>query len=186
LVVSAIGCKERVPVLKVPENADECVDLFRFFTDPAFGLEQARAGLGVTGEPRILDDPKSRKLFTYEHESGLLESIGLQIEPENAPSAGRLDAMYIQYRNPIDVSLRRVESYLGRSREHIEKIAAQLAMFTNLRPGQKEKERSSYGFYPDQPIASGHLKGDFLFQCDTVASDTKRADSLRYQRRLVV
>ena len=179
-----IGCKKRVRVLKVPENADECADLFHFFTDPAFGLEQAKAGLGVAGEPRVLDDPKSRKLFTYEYKSGPLESIGLQVEPDNHPDAGKLTAIYIDYRNPIDVSLSRVESYLGRSSEHTKKVAAQLAMFTNLRPGQKEKERSAHGFFPDQPIAPGHLKGDFLFQCDTVSSDTKRADSLRYQRSL--
>lgn len=179
-----IGCKERVPVLKVPENADECFDLFRFFTDPAFGLEQAKAGLGVTGEPRVLDDPGSRKLFTFEDQSGLLERIGLQTGPDNHPDAGKLDAMYIYYRNPIDVSLSRLESYLGPSDERNKKIAAQLAMFTNLQPGQKEREISSYSFYPDQPIAPGHLKGDLLFKCDTVSSDTKRVDSLRYQRRV--
>jgi hypothetical protein len=179
-----IGCKERVPVLKVPENADECFDLFRFFTDPAFGLEQAKAGLGVTGEPRVLDDPKSRKLYTFEDQSGLLERIGLQIGPDGRPDAGKLNAMYLYYRNPIDVSLSRLESYLGPSDERNKKIAAQLAMFTNLQPGQKEREISSYSFYPDQPIAPGHLKGDLLFKCDTVSSDTKRVDSLRYQRRL--
>jgi hypothetical protein len=113
-----------------------------------------------------------------------LERIGLQIGPDGRPDAGKLNAMYLYYRNPIDVSLSRLESYLGPSDERDKKIAAQLAMFTNLQPGQKEREISSYSFYPDQPIAPGHLKGDLLFKCDTVSSDTKRVDSLRYQRRL--
>ena len=184
-----IGCKERVPVLKVPEDTDECADLFRYFTDPGFGLEQARAGLGLTGEPRVLDDPRSRKLFTYEYESGLLERIGLEIGPDGRPDAGKLTAMYIDYRYPIDVSVRRLESYLGPSSRRDKKIAASLksspaARFTNLQPGEKELERSSYHFIPAEPIAPGHLKGDLLFQCDAVYWDTKRVDSLRYQRRV--
>jgi hypothetical protein len=95
-----IGCKERVRVLKVPENADECADLFHFFTDPAFGLEQARSGLGIASEPRVLDDPGTRKLFTYEYESGLLKSIGFQTGPDDHPDAGKLDAIYIKLPKP--------------------------------------------------------------------------------------
>ena len=178
------GCTERVPVLKIPENADECVDLFRFFTQPAFDLEGATAGLGVRGEPRLLNDPDTRKLYTYENQSGVLESISFETGPDGQDDSNKLNAIYIDYRTAIEVSLSRVESYLGRSARHHSKIAAQIAMFTNLKPGQKERERTSFGFYPDNPIAPGHLKGDVLFECDATSSDTKRVDSLRYQRRI--
>jgi hypothetical protein len=185
LSAALTGCKERVPVLKIPEDADECFDLFRFFTDPAFQLEQAKNGLGVKGEPR-LQDLKTRKLFSYEDQPGILKSIDFQTGADGDPDANMLDAIYIDYRTPINVSLRRLESLLGQPNRYDEKIAAQIAMFTNLKPGQKEKERSSFGFFPEQPIAPGHLKGDLLFSCDATSWDTKRVDSLRYQRRLNV
>ena len=179
------GCEEHVPVLKIPENADECFDLFRFFTDPAFQLEQAKNGLGVNGEPRV-QDLKTRKLFTFDDQPGILKSINFQTGTDGQPDANMLDAIYIYYRTPINVSLARLESLLGRSNRHDKKIAAQIAMFTNLQPGQKEKERSSFGFYPNGPIAPGHLKGDLLFSCDSTFWDTKSVDFLRYERRLNV
>ena len=185
-IAATAACRERVARLKVPESADECVDLFRFFTDPAFGLEQAKAGLNVTGEPRVLDDPKHRMLFTYENQSELVKSIGLQTNPDDGSGELRLEAIYINYRRPIDVSLSRLESYLGAFNHHPEKVpeyvGLPVSMFSNLKPGQKERSRSSYSFFPDNPIAPGHLKGDLLFQCDTIAWNTKRAESLRYQR----
>jgi hypothetical protein len=179
------GCKEHVPVLKVPEDADECFDLFRFFTDPAFELERAKAGLGVKGEPRF-QDLKTRKHFTFDDQPGILKSIDFQTGGNDRPEADKLAAIYIYYRTPIKVSLRRLESYLGPSNQHDKKIAAQIATFTNLQPGQKERERSSFGFYPDGPIAPGHLKGDLLFSCDTTSWDTKSVDFLRYERRVNV
>ena len=185
-IAATAACRERVARLKVPESADECVDFFRFFTDPAFGLEQAKAGLNVTGEPRVLDDPKHRMLFTYENQSELVKNIDLQTTPNDGSGELRLTAIHIGYRRPIDVSLMRLESYLGPSREHTEKMAPYIglpvSMFTDLQPDQKELSRSAHSFFPDNPIAPGHMKGDFLFQCETVFGDIKRADSLRYQR----
>lgn len=182
ITAAGAACRERVARLKVPENADECADLFRFFTDPAFGLEQARLGLGLTGEPRVLDDPRSRKVFTFEDQSELVESVDLHTTPDGL----KLTAIYIDYRRPVEVSLRRLESYLGASEERIRKVPAPMESprsgFTNLMAGQKEISRSSHTFYPANPIAPGHLKGDLLFRCDTVSSDTKRVISLRYQR----
>ena len=57
-----------------------------------------------------------------------------------------------------------------------------VSMLTNLQPGENERSRSSHSFFPDNPIAPGHLKGDLLFQCDTIYWDTKLVDVLRYQR----
>lgn len=183
-----IGCKEHVSVLKIPEDADECVDLFRFFTEPAFGLEQARAGLGATGEPRLMDDPSTWKVYTFDDQRGVVESIALIAGPDSRPDANKLTGIYIYYRTPINVSLSRLERYLGKSDRRDKKVAAELrspiAMFTNLQPGQKEREVSSFSFYPDQPIAPGHLKGDLLFTCDTTSWDTKRVNFLRYERRV--
>ena len=55
-IAATAACRERVARLKVPEDADECVDLFRYFTDPDFGFEQAKVGLNVSGEPDVRDD----------------------------------------------------------------------------------------------------------------------------------
>ena len=126
------------------------------------GQSRRDPGLALR-EAKLLDDPGTRKLFTFEYKSGRLESIRFETGADNRPDAGKLTAIYIDYREPIDVSLRRLESYLGASSERNKKIAAQVesppvAAFTNLQPGQKERERSSYSFFPDQPIAPGHLK----------------------------
>ena len=182
------GCKSYVPVLKVPENVDEIADLFRFFTRPDFELEQAKAGLGVTGEPRIHDDPRWRKIFTYEFPTGSVERIALQIGGRDHREAGRLNSISIDYRSPITVSLRHLESYLGAADIRIRKIpvppGSSISMFTNLMPGQKEKEIASYSFDPAEPIAEGHLKGALRVTCDHNNSDSKAVNSLDYTREL--
>ena len=182
------GCKTYVPVLKVPENADEVADLFRFFTKPDFELEQAKVGLGVTGEPRIHDDPRWRKIFTYEFSTGYVERISLQIGGRDHRDAGRLNSISIDYRSPIPASLRRLERYFGAADIRIRKIPAPLSgpvsMFTNLMPGQKEKEIASYSFDPAEPIAEGHLKGALRVTCDHNNADNKALTSLDYTRKL--
>src|SRR5688572_16333498 len=55
VAVTMLGCrKDREAVLKIPEDAEECFDLFKFFTEPNFDFEQAKNGLGITGTPKVL------------------------------------------------------------------------------------------------------------------------------------
>lgn len=186
VAAAMFGCRTSEAVLKIPENADECFDLFRFFTDSAFGFEQARAGLSLTGEPRVLQASPTWRRHTFEDQKGLAERLTLDTSSKDDGTDEYLSAIYINYRHPIGVSLSTMTANLGFPRTHSEKVPVPVdrspAAFTNLMPGQKEKEVTSYGFHPEEPIAPGFLKGDVLFTCDATYWDTKPVKFLRFQR----
>ena len=169
-IAATAACRERVARLKVPEDADECVDLFRYFTDPGFGFEQAKVGLNVSGEPDVRDDDYG-KLFTFENQSEPVKSIRLGTMRDKGSGELRLAAIYIYYQRPIEVSLMRLQSFLGESIEQYSKSAR-----------QRGPAHSSHGFSPDNPIAPGHLKGGLLFESEAVEKDIKHVNWLRYQR----
>jgi hypothetical protein len=187
LAVIGSGCVPRKKVLKYPESAEECADLFEFFTDPAFGFDQAKAGLHITGEPKILDATSDWRRTTFPSQNGLIRSIEL------GTSKGELSSIHIYYQSAIDVSLKRLESLLGTSKEYnnvtvggIDRSSVSpTAAFTNIMPDSPQRNRpreSSYGFYPEEPLKTGLLKGSLLINCESTDKNVKRTSFLRYER----
>lgn len=189
IAFTMFGCRigSREAVLKIPEDAEECFDLFKFFTDPALGFEQAKTGLGLTGEPKILQSSPEWRRHTFENQKGFASSVGLNTTTDEEHGE-YLSGIYINYGKPIGISLSTMKANLGAATEHLKKVpiygTVAPTMFTNLMPGQREKEVISYGFYPD-PIATGSMKVSILFRADSTYWDTKTVDFLRFERRPV-
>jgi hypothetical protein len=190
LAVPILGCGIRFgreAVLKIPEDATECVDLFRFFTDPNFDFERARAGLGLTGEPRVLQATPEWRRHTFEEQKGPASSVELNTFTDKRYGE-YLSGIYIYYENPIGISLSTMKANLGSATERSRQLPAEIRLspeaFTNIMPGQKLKEVVSYSFYPEPP-APGHMKGDVLFSGDATYWDTKPTDFIRFERHPV-
>ncbi len=189
LAFMTLGCRNSSSkaVLKIPENAEECIHLFNFFSDPALGFEQARTGLGLTGEPKVLQSSERWRRNIFEDQKGLAKNVELNTTRDETYGE-YLSGIYISYGKPIGVSLSTIKANLGTATEHIKKIpvfgTAAPLMFTNLKPGQREKEIVSYGFYPE-PSAAGTMKVSVLFTADSTFWDTKTVDFLRFERRPV-
>lgn len=182
-----LGCRNaREAILKIPENTEECIDLFKFFTDPAFGFEQARTGLGLTGEPKVLQSSERWRRHTFEEQKGFADRVELNTTTDQ--NGEYLSGIYINYATPIGISLSAMKASFGAATEHIKKVpvygTAPPAMFTNLMPGQREKEIVSYGFYPE-PAAPASMKVSILITADSTYWDTKTVDFLRFERRPV-
>lgn len=183
-----LGCRTtREAVLKIPEDAEECAHLFKFFTDPAFGFEQARIGFGLTGEPKVLQSSPEWRRHTFENQKGFARSVELNTTTDEMHGE-YLSGIYINYGKPAGISLSTMKANFGAATEHLKKVpiygTAAPKMFTNLKPGQREKEVISYGFYPE-PIAPAIMKVSILFTADSTSWDTKSVDFLRFERRPV-
>ncbi len=187
---TVLGCRSstREAVLKIPEDADGCVDLFKFFSDPALVFEQARTGLSLTGEPKILQSSERWRRHTFEDQKGFARSVELNTTTDEKHGE-YLSDIYINYAKPVGISLSTMKANFGVATEHFKKVpivgTAAPAMFTNLMPGQREKEVVSYGFYPE-PIAPASMKVSILFTADSTYWDTKTVDFLRLERRPVL
>lgn len=189
VAVTTLGCRTvREAVLKIPENTEECIDLFKFFSDPAFGFDQARTGLGLTGEPKVLQSTPTWRRHTFEDQKGIAKSVTLDISGNDEGAGAYFSAIYINYRKPAGIALSTMKANFGTATQHMKRVPVfggiSTESFTNLKPGQKEKVVFSYGFYPE-PAAPGLMKGDILFNCDSTYWDTKTVDFLRLQRRPV-
>jgi hypothetical protein len=183
---ATFGCRvaSREAVLKIPEDAEECFHLFKFFTDPALGFEQARTGLGLTGEPKVLQSSPEWRRNTFENQNGSASSV--QLNTTTDEHGEYLSGIYINYAKPIGISLSTMKANFGSATEHFKKVPVygsySPASFTNLMPGQREKEVMTYGFYPE-PIRPGDMKVSVLFRADATYWDTKTVDFLRLERR---
>jgi hypothetical protein len=182
-----LGCRKvREPVLKIPENADDCLHLFNLFTDPAFDLAQARTGLGLTGEPKVLQSTPSWRRHTFEDQIGIAKSVTLDTSSKDDGSDAYFSAIYIDYRHLPGFSLSTMKRNFGPADVRTKRVPVighvSAESFTNMRPGQKEKEVTSFSFYPE-PKAPDRMKVDILFTCDATYWDTKTVDFLRLQRR---
>lgn len=188
--IAAIGasCKQRVKVLKYPENAEEVADLFELFTDRDFSFEAAKAGLKITGEPRSFDSSENWRRNTFPKQNELIREIEL------GTSKGELSSMYIYYQDAIEVSLRRLESLLGTAKRYDNHMVGKadlvqsdsIAALTNRMPNSPPDNRpptSSFGFYPAEPLTPNSLKGSLLIRSEHSDANLKRVNFLRYERR---
>jgi hypothetical protein len=187
--VMTLGCrKELEAILKIPEDAEECLHLFKFFTDPNFDFEQARTGLSLTGKPQVLQSTPTWRRHTFNAQTSAAGSVTLDTTTKDDGPGEYLSAIYIDYRRPPGISLSTMKSNFGAATEHSEKVLVDdgysPAQFTNMMRKKKEKEVISYSFFPE-PIAPGYMKGDVLFRCDATYWDTKTVDFLRLQRHPV-
>jgi len=186
---AAAGCRQRVAVLKIPENGDECVDFFKFFTDPAFELEEARTGLKVTGEPHIYE-MSGFKRFSYENQAGPASDIILEMSDRLAEGqALRLSTIDIRYKQPIDVSLKSVELAIGVSKEFNNILLGRLGrpkmkiVSNTARPVRHgPPQRSLYLLSPEGPLSAGALKGQLRMESNPTENNVKKVISLSYDR----
>lgn len=95
------------PVLKYPENADEIADFWDIFAEPGFNAEAAVKGLNITGQPEDLEQGGESVTSTYPKQNDLVSRV--RIDQRN----GEIDEMYLNYENPISVSLGRLEYLFG-------------------------------------------------------------------------
>ncbi len=189
LCVTLLGCRNglREAVLKIPEDADECFDVFKFFTDSALGFEQARTAFHLTGEPKVLQSSERWRRHIFEDQKGIAKRVELNTTTDDQHGE-YLSGIYINYGKPAGISLSTMKANFGAATEHLKKVpvygTAAPKMFTNLMPGQKEKEVISYGFYPE-PIVPATMKVSILFTADSTYWDTKTVDFLRFERHPV-
>lgn len=184
--LTMLGCGTREAVLKIPEDAEECFHLFKFFSDPNFGFEQAKNGLGITGTPKVLQSSDRWRRHTFEDQKGVAKSV--QLNTTTDERGDYLSGIYIYYASPVGFALSTMKANFGAATERTKKVPVfgelSPASFTNLMPGQKQKEVTTYSFFPE-PIAPGSMKGDLLITADTTYWDTKMVEFLRLERRPV-
>lgn len=181
-----LGCRTREAVLKIPEDAEECFHLFKFFSDPNFDLEKAKTGLGITGEPKVMRSSERWLRNTFEDQKGVAKSV--QLNTTTDERGEYLSDIYIYYAKPVGFSLSTMKANFGAANERTKKVPVfgelSPASFTNLMPGQKQKEVTTYSFFPEL-LTPGSMKGDVLITSDATYWDTKMVEFLRFQRRPV-
>jgi hypothetical protein len=187
LAFQTLGCKERIAVLRIPVDAADCLDLYTFFTDPKLTSDRVRSAFGLTGEPKVLKSSDTWTRNTFENQNGHAKSVELNTSVDETYGE-YFSGIYIDYTKPIGVSLSAMKGKLGVPTERTKKVPVfgthSTASFTNLMPGQKEKEEVSYGFYPEASDP-GKMKVSVLFTADSTYWDTKTVNFLRFERRPV-
>lgn len=187
-----VGCggSEQLGEVRVPEDADDIANLFRRFTEPAFGFEEAKAGLGLIGEP-IVTERFNEKRYEFRDQSERLRSAELTMRDNRTGSQPsndlRLTEVLMHFRRTIDVSLNRLEHHLGAGKG-IDTMGGvgmlsvpAVRSFTNIVPGTNIDSTSMRSRFPTMyefALEAATLK----VYCSPAESNVKSVGTLRLTR----